>query len=453
MTYMRWDTSIYQYIGWQMWEGQFPYRDIFDHKGPIIYLWNMLGYGLHPVIGQWFLEFIALFASALLAFKTGIRFISPALCVLVIGIIFFNTPPDDTIGNVESLAVLLSYVCLNIFMDYIINRKISPYSTVIMGIICTLLLFLKPTYLAPPAIILLYITVTMLHQKKYTAFLSFALYFSCALLSITALICGWLFYHNALHDFWLCYVEFNLEYTRYWQNANSHQIIHKALFENFFFKSTILLTLYLILTHKLYPATERKLILPLSGAVLLNTIAIILPNNLFSHYIYILYPLTFLLLVIALTPWQKKQITCIGLSAFFILSGLNCAFNITKPISDKNARVAAALIDTLLEKDETFQTLGWDMARLHLLSKHASSTPYVMTGVYDRIYQRYLYTFLKNTRPPLVAIVTYPESPFYHKLIKAYWKNFDSDYVLYASRFGYEIYILRERLPNTPEKL
>jgi membrane protein implicated in regulation of membrane protease activity len=448
MTYMRYDSSIYQYIGWQMTEGKIPYRDIFDHKGPVIYFWNMLGYGLHPMLGQWFLEFCALFVSAILAFKMGCRFISPAICTLIIGIIFFNTPAADTIGNIENLGVMLSYIILNIFIFYISDNKISIKQSFLSGIICSLLLFLKPTYLATPAILFLYIAINMLHQKRYTDFLSFTLYFTWGFLGIALFICCWLHYHNALLDFWHCYIEFNLEYARYWQKANSHEVIRHTLFESIYAQITILLVLYLILTAQNSTTNKRKLVFTLSAAIILNIIGIILPNNLFLHYIYILYPLIFLMSVIALAPWQKQKTTFIILSICFMLSGLYCASNIQKTVSDKNARQAATMINTLLQKDETFQTLGWDMARLHLLSGHAASTPYVLTGMYDRLHQRYLYTFIKNAHPPLVAIVTYPENDFYHKLIKAYWKNFDRDYVLFSNRFGYEIYVLRHKIPK-----
>jgi hypothetical protein len=245
-----------------------------------------------------------------------------------------------------------------------------------------------------------------------------------------------------------CYIEFNLDYTKHWQKANNRNVVLYAELRNYFLNITAVIALYLGITLKRYTQTERTLIITLIFAVLLNLVGIILPNNPFLHYLYILYPLTFLMSVIAIKHWQKFQITFIILSICFMLSGLYCASNIQKTVSDKNARQAATMINTLLQKDETFQTLGWDMARLHLLSGHAASTPYVLTGMYDRLHQRYLYTFIKNAHPPLVAIVTYPENDFYHKLIKAYWKNFDRDYVLFSNRFGYEIYVLRHKIPK-----
>ena len=34
------DSSVFQYIGSSMLDGAVPYRDVFDHKGPLIYFIN-----------------------------------------------------------------------------------------------------------------------------------------------------------------------------------------------------------------------------------------------------------------------------------------------------------------------------------------------------------------------------------------------------------------------------
>ena len=447
MTYMRWDTSVYQYIGWQMWEGQIPYRDIFDHKGPIIYLWNMLGYGLHPMLGQWFLELIALFTSTLIAAKIGSRFISEPLSILLIGITFFNIPINNTVGNLENIAVLISWVLLYLFIEYLFENKLSKTKIMVFGASTAFCLFLKPIYLATPAVLIMVILIKHLLKKQYQKLYTDILYFSFAFLSITAAVIGWLYYHHALQNFWDCYVTFNLEYTKYWQRSNSRTITLQTELNNNFIKITMAIALYLLARLKHYTSKEKTLIITLIIAVPVNLIGVILPNNPFLHYLYILYPLTLILAMLAVKPWQKKLFLTIVLSICFIASGINCARNIRAPVSDKNARAAATMINTLLKEDETFQTLGWDMARLHLLSQKRAATPYVLTGMHERIYQRYLYTYIKKTRPKMVVILTYPETAYYHQLLKAYWKNFYKDYDLYSTRFGYEIYILKEKTP------
>lgn len=59
------DAGVFLYIGNQILEGEIPYRDIWDHKGPLIYYINAVGVALTPgrESGMWFLEAIALLAS------------------------------------------------------------------------------------------------------------------------------------------------------------------------------------------------------------------------------------------------------------------------------------------------------------------------------------------------------------------------------------------------------
>src|SRR6266508_2330841 len=64
------DSSVFLYIGEQILAGQLPYRDIWDHKGPVIYYLNALGLYLAGGSrwGVWALEFLSLFAAAKLGF-------------------------------------------------------------------------------------------------------------------------------------------------------------------------------------------------------------------------------------------------------------------------------------------------------------------------------------------------------------------------------------------------
>ena len=61
------DAGVFLYIGNQIAEGDIPYRDVWDHKGPLIYYINAVGVALTPGFetGVWLLEAIALLASAL----------------------------------------------------------------------------------------------------------------------------------------------------------------------------------------------------------------------------------------------------------------------------------------------------------------------------------------------------------------------------------------------------
>ena len=57
------DSSVFRTIALQMDEGIMPYRDTFDHKGPLLYLINYVGMKISFNNGIWFIEFISFFVT------------------------------------------------------------------------------------------------------------------------------------------------------------------------------------------------------------------------------------------------------------------------------------------------------------------------------------------------------------------------------------------------------
>ena len=65
------DSSVFNYVARVILNGGMPYRDTFDHKGPLIYLIDALGQLIHESLGLWFIELITIFFIFLLAYKTA----------------------------------------------------------------------------------------------------------------------------------------------------------------------------------------------------------------------------------------------------------------------------------------------------------------------------------------------------------------------------------------------
>ncbi|RPI90851.1 MAG: hypothetical protein EHM40_17345 [Chloroflexi bacterium] len=65
------DSGVFLYVGWRFLSGDIPYRDVWDHKPPLIYFVDALGLTLTPdsLWGIWFLEFIFIFLTLFLIYK------------------------------------------------------------------------------------------------------------------------------------------------------------------------------------------------------------------------------------------------------------------------------------------------------------------------------------------------------------------------------------------------
>lgn len=59
------DSSVFRYVAYVMKKGGIPYRDTFDHKGPVLYLINYLGL-LINLNGVWIVEVIFMLANCTL---------------------------------------------------------------------------------------------------------------------------------------------------------------------------------------------------------------------------------------------------------------------------------------------------------------------------------------------------------------------------------------------------
>lgn len=62
------DSAVFIYVGRVMVNGGLPYIDVFDHKGPLLYLIEYLGLNLAGTSGVWFIEVVIWFQTILFLF-------------------------------------------------------------------------------------------------------------------------------------------------------------------------------------------------------------------------------------------------------------------------------------------------------------------------------------------------------------------------------------------------
>ena len=65
------DSGVFLYMGWRLISGDLPYKDVWDHKPPLIYFVNAVGLSLTPdsLWGVWLLQFIFVFLTFFLIYK------------------------------------------------------------------------------------------------------------------------------------------------------------------------------------------------------------------------------------------------------------------------------------------------------------------------------------------------------------------------------------------------
>ena len=163
-----------------MWErGYIPYKDSFDHKGPLLYIINLFGNKLLPVFGIWLIE---------LGFLTiafwGMYKISRMLCdtfASVVVLLIASSPLFKYYegGNLtEEYAMLFIVIALYIFMKYELRNSIWKGDLVVSGVCLGFTLLLRPNMIAVWFVFCVAIFVSLIRQSKWSTLIKYVGWFS-----------------------------------------------------------------------------------------------------------------------------------------------------------------------------------------------------------------------------------------------------------------------------------
>src|SRR5688572_18653714 len=196
------DSGVFLYVGWRLLRGDIPYRDVWDHKPPLIYFIDALGLTLTPgsLWGVWLLQGIFIFFTFFLLYKLlDGEFGTPAALG---GTIAFATGLLTILarGNVtEEYPLLFQVLCFLLFVRA--YRQDFPIRTTFwMGVWGALAFLFKQTTIGVWIAFAIILFVVRIYQRRLP------------LSDLLAHLTGWLIpiliiglyfaSQNALTDFW-----------------------------------------------------------------------------------------------------------------------------------------------------------------------------------------------------------------------------------------------------------
>jgi hypothetical protein len=139
------DSSVFIYVGQRILDGQVPYLDVWDHKGPVIHYLNALGQLLvrNSFWGAWLVELLSLVSALLLAYAGLSHFLKKhaVLTGVFTGFLFFTIQPK---GNfTEEYSLLPIFAALYIFIRS--QEKVSRSTDFItIGLLSGVTFLLRP---------------------------------------------------------------------------------------------------------------------------------------------------------------------------------------------------------------------------------------------------------------------------------------------------------------------
>jgi len=165
------DSSVFIYSAQQILKGQTMYKDIVDHKGPFLYLIDVVALFIFngKYIGIWIFEIISLFTASIMMYKTARLFSSkiPSFFVVVAALLFLN---QLLIGEnrTEEWALPFISIAMYIFVTYLKNNKQLNIARLLMlSLSFVLTLMLQANLVAAWAGFGIVVLTKWIIEKKY----------------------------------------------------------------------------------------------------------------------------------------------------------------------------------------------------------------------------------------------------------------------------------------------
>lgn len=196
------DSGVFLYVGWRLINGDIPYKDVWDHKPPLIYFVDAFGLTLTPdsLWGVWLLQFIFLFLTIFLLYKTldrefGLLSAAAGTLILTSGLLTITER-----GNVTEQYALV-FQALGIWLFIKAKDRDYPLSDLFwIGLCGGLAFYFKQTTIGAWIVFFILLVIHRFRQKKYP--LSDFLSLAAGGLILVAVFTVYFYINGALYDFW-----------------------------------------------------------------------------------------------------------------------------------------------------------------------------------------------------------------------------------------------------------
>lgn len=208
------DQSVFKTISMLISRGYMPYRDSFDHKGPMIYIINVLGDLISSYRGIWVVELLFLSLTFFVLYKLARLKCGVFMAFASLMYSYVNLSYYYGTGNlVEEYALLFIAISLYIFCDYFVNDKITVFRLIMSGWCFGVVLLLRENMISVWGVFCVAVAVKKCKEKQYVDIARYIGWFLLGAFIIVVPVVLWLGLGGALPEFWNQYVMFNFEYS------------------------------------------------------------------------------------------------------------------------------------------------------------------------------------------------------------------------------------------------
>jgi len=208
------DSGVFLYIGWRILNGELPYRDIWDHKPPVIFYLNALGVALggNSRWGIWIIELVFVLVAAWVGFRICQRAFGsgPAVIALFLWLLTLEFVIQG--GNLTTEYTLpIQFACLALFWRA--EERPSLWLWPLLGALFALAFFTKQTTVGVGIAIILYLVIDRIKAKRGKTLLKEVALIGLGAGVVGLLVVAFFAAQGALSDFWSAAFQYNFVYA------------------------------------------------------------------------------------------------------------------------------------------------------------------------------------------------------------------------------------------------
>ncbi len=225
------DAGVFSYIGWRITQGELPYRDIWDHKAPVIFYLDALGLLLTPDSswGIWLVEVAALWLAAALGYFL-LKRLFDGLTAAVLSFLWLGSGFYLLAGGnlTTEYALPMQFAALWLF-HRAENARRYGWRGLALGAVTALLFFTRQNAIAIPLAIGVYLLASRLLRENPRQLWREAWPILLGGLLVTAFIVGFFAVQGALRDFWDQVFLYNFIYIDERENSQRFAALFSAM--------------------------------------------------------------------------------------------------------------------------------------------------------------------------------------------------------------------------------
>ena len=414
------DSSVFRYIGQEMVDGNIPYADTFDHKGPIIYILNWVGSLINPQRGIWLVELLSLFILSLISYRT-MRLLKCGCSLSLLGVaaLMLAIIPYFEDGNyTEEFAMPFIAGGLYMLIDFFINKGTKWWKVFICGICLGAVLLLRINMIPLWIVFGILILIDHLRKKDYVGIIKIFGWLVLGVAVIFVPILIWLTSNGAFNNFIEDYLMFNFSYA---SDGGMRARLNTLLL---FIDTALVLTSLSISIYAVAKQPKKEKLLPIGilCSLILSLAIASMSGRPYMHYMMIMIPLLvypfYVILQLHKNRGTRRSINTQTLlilffSGVFILpcfinSVLYIKDNIKESTRGKPSETTLAVRDVVLANstsDDKIAVYGsWD--DIYLKTDRRSASKYSYTYALAAIKPEEMHEYfdeLEKEKPALVV--------------------------------------------------